>query len=101
MLNSPGGFLDIESFSDVPVAVEVRLGCRVTTLDSIAKLEAGSTLRLDRAAGETFDVFVGGIALASAEVVVVEGRLAIRITDLLLTSTPAENSAIAREAYGR
>ena len=85
-----GALLDIDSFADVPVALEVRLGCRPITLEAIAKLEPGAVLPLDRAAGETFDVFVGDLLLATAEVVIVEGVLAIRITDLYLTDAVAQ-----------
>ncbi len=86
---SQGALLDIDSFADVPVAVEVRLGCRPIALDAIARLEAGSIVPLDRAAGETFDVFIGELPLATAEVVIVDGKLAIRITDLYLTDASA------------
>jgi len=71
----------------------VRLGCKPTTLEAIAKLDLGQIVPLDRAAGETFDVFVGDLLLATAEVVIVETNLAIRITDLFLTATPAEAGA--------
>ena len=90
MSNFGSSLLEIDSFADVPVAVEVRLGCRPITLEDIAKLEAGSIVPLDRAAGETFDVFVGDLLLATAEVVIVEGSLAIRITDLFLTGAPTD-----------
>ncbi len=86
---SQGALLEIDSFADVPVTVEVRLGCRPITLEAIAKLEAGSIVPLDRAAGETFDVFIGELLLATAEVVIADGKLAIRITDLYLTDANA------------
>jgi len=53
----------------------------------MAKLTVGSTVPLDRAAGETFDVFVGGLLLGTAEMVTVDGQLAIRVTDLFLTAS--------------
>ena len=84
--------LDVDSLADVPVALEVRLGCRPITLEAIAKLEPGSIVALDRAAGETFDVFVGDLLLATAEVVNVDGILAIRITDLYLTDVLASSA---------
>ena len=83
--------LDIDCLSDVPVPLEVRLGCKTTTLQAIAKLEIGSTVPLDRAAGETFDVYVGDLHLGTAEVVIVDGRLAIRITDLFLIAAAPAN----------
>lgn len=90
-MNSFGSLLEIDSFADVPVAVEVRLGCRPITLEAIAKLEPGSVVPLDRAAGETFDVFIGDLLLATAEVVIVEGSLAIRITDLFLIGASSDS----------
>jgi flagellar motor switch protein FliN/FliY len=89
-----GALLEIDSFADVPVSLEVRLGCRPTTLEAIASLEPGAVVPLDRAAGETFDVFIGDLLLATAEVVIVEGVLAIRITDLSLTGSPAQPNSL-------
>jgi flagellar motor switch protein FliN/FliY len=86
---SADALLEIDSLADVPVTVEVRLGCRPITLEAVAKLEAGSIVPLDRAAGETFDVFIGELLLATAEVVITDGKLAIRITDLFLTDANA------------
>jgi len=92
-MNLAGGLLDIDSLADVPVALEVRLGCRPITLEAIARLEPGTVVTLDRAAGETFDLFIGELLLASAEVVIVEDNLAIRITDLFLSDDPADSAS--------
>ena len=91
-MNLTGALLDMDSFADVPVPVEVRLGCRPITLEAIAKLGPGSIVPLDRAAGETFDVFVGNLLIATAEVVIVDGKLAMRITDLDLSEPPAKGA---------
>ncbi len=91
-MNLTGALLDVDSLVDVPVPVEVRLGCRPITLEAIARLEPGSVVPLDRAAGETFDVFVGNLLLATAEVVIVDSALAMRITDLDLADAPAKGS---------
>jgi len=93
-MSVPGALLEIDSLADVPVALEVRLGCRPTTLSAIARLDIGSLVHLDRAAGETFDVFIGDLLLAAAEVVIVEGRLAIRITDLSMTASVNEPASV-------
>jgi flagellar motor switch protein FliN/FliY len=89
-MHTLGALLDIESLSDVPVTLEVRLGCKQTTLEGLAKLDVGHTVALDRAAGETFDVFIGDMLLATAEVVIIENQLAIRITDLFLVAATSE-----------
>lgn len=91
-MNRLGALIDIDSLADVPVGVEVRLGCKPTTLTAITRLGVGNTVSLDRAAGETFDVYIGDLLLGTAEMVTVDGQLAIRITDLFLTAAPAEAS---------
>jgi flagellar motor switch protein FliN/FliY len=63
------------------VTVEVRVGGRDLTLDELLQLEVGSIIALDRPAGETLEVRVGNISLASAEVMAIEDRMAVRITD--------------------
>ena len=71
----------IDAFSRLPVEIEVRVGGRDVTLDELLQLKVGSVITLDRAAGETLEVRVGNVCLASAEVVAIEDRLAVRITD--------------------
>jgi len=86
----------LDVFSDVPISLELRIGCRATTLDEIARLQPGATIALDRLAGESLDLYVGDLLLGSAEVVIVEDRLSIRITDIFLEPPAAmENSAAA------
>ena len=65
----------------MPVTAEVRVGRRDLTLDELLHLEVGSVIALNRPAGETLDLRIGNVALASAEVVAIEERLAVRITD--------------------
>jgi flagellar motor switch protein FliN/FliY len=70
-----------ERFEDLPVTVEVRIGSRNMAVEDVLRLEPGSVLVLDRNAGEMLDVLVGGVFLANGEAVVVEDRLAVRISD--------------------
>jgi|ERR1700682_4792864 len=78
----PDTLMDIDALGDVPVVVEVRLRGRAATLEEIARLEIGGTIPLGKPAGQALDVFAGNLLLASAEPVLVEDRLAIRITDI-------------------
>jgi flagellar motor switch protein FliN/FliY len=71
----------IDVFGRLPLTVEVRVGGRDLTLDGLLELEIGSIISLDRPAGETLEVRVGNVSLASAEIVALEDRLAVRITD--------------------
>lgn len=72
----------IDALEDIPTLVEARLGERMIDLQDIGRLQPGSVISLDHAAGETLSVYVGNVRLASAEVIVIEEKLALRITEL-------------------
>jgi flagellar motor switch protein FliN/FliY len=72
----------IDRFSDVVVAVEARLGERLMDFASLKNVAPGVVIPLHRVAGDTLDVYVGNVHFASAEVVVIEDRLALRITEI-------------------
>ena len=72
---------DIEQFSNIPVTVEARFHQRLMDLRDVLAIQPGAVISLDQAAGETLSVFVANVLLASAEVLVVEEQLAIRITE--------------------
>lgn len=84
---------ELDAFSDLTVPVEVRIGKCVMTVEEIAALRCGSTVPLDRSAGETMELMVGNLRLGMAEVVVNEDRLTVRITEFFLpglrTAAPA------------
>jgi flagellar motor switch protein FliN/FliY len=82
----------LDTMANLPVTVEVRIGKRVLPVSEIAGLGINATVTLDKPAGETLDVYVGNLRLASAEVVVIEDRLAVRITRLDLNEPPLANS---------
>jgi flagellar motor switch protein FliN/FliY len=69
--------------ADVPLKVEALLDRLSMNMRSVASLQCGSVLGLSRSAGDNVDLYVGGIRLASGEIVVIENTLAVRITDLL------------------
>jgi flagellar motor switch protein FliN/FliY len=69
--------------ADVPLRVEALLDRLTMNLRAVASLEEGSVLTLTRSAGDNVDLWVGGIRLASGEIVVIENALGVRITDLL------------------
>lgn len=72
---------ELDSFGDLTVPVEVRIGKCVMKVDEIAALECGSTVLLDRSAGETMELLVGNLRLGMVEIVVNEDRLAVRVTE--------------------
>lgn len=77
------GPLSIELLLDVPLTVTVELGRAERPIKDILALAPGSVVELDRLAGESVDVMVNGRLIARGEVVVVDDRFGIRITDIV------------------
>lgn len=67
--------------ANVPIDLEAELGRRMMTLRSILELRQGSVIRLPRSAGENIDILAGGHLLGSGEIVIIEERFGVRITD--------------------
>lgn len=77
---------DIDMIMDIPVQLSVELGRTRLTLKNILQLGQGSVVELDGLAGEPMDIFVNGYLIAQGEVVVVEEKYGIRITDIVTPS---------------
>src|ERR1700678_3215483 len=69
--------------ADVPLRVEALLDRLTINMRGVASLEPGAVVTLTRSAGDNVDLYVGGVKLASGEIVVIENTLGVRITDLL------------------
>jgi flagellar motor switch protein FliN/FliY len=78
---------DIDLIMDVPVQLTVELGRTRLTIKNLLQLGQGSVVELDGLAGEPMDIFVNGYLIAQGEVVVVDDKYGIRLTDII---TPAE-----------
>ena len=78
---------DIEMVLDIPVQLTVELGRTRIAIRNLLQLAQGSIVELDGLAGEPMDVLVNGCLIAQGEVVVVNDRFGIRLTDII---TPAE-----------
>jgi flagellar motor switch protein FliN/FliY len=68
---------------DIPVTLSMEVGRRRLTIRDLLKLSQGSVLELDRDAGAPMDVMVNGTLIAQGEVVVVNERFGIRLTDVV------------------
>ena len=68
-------------FANVPIDLEAELGRRMMTFDAILGLQEGSVIRLLRSAGDNIDILAGGHLLGSGEIVIIEERFGVRITD--------------------
>ncbi|MGA8055763.1 MAG: flagellar motor switch protein FliN [Burkholderiales bacterium] len=78
---------DIDLILDIPVHLTVELGRTKIPIRSILQLAQGSVVELDGLAGEAMDVLVNGCLIAQGEVVVVNEKFGIRLTDIV---TPSE-----------
>jgi flagellar motor switch protein FliN/FliY len=78
---------DIEMILDIPVQLTVELGRTRIPIKHILQLAQGSVVELDALAGEPMDVLVNGFLIAQGEVVVVNDKFGIRLTDIV---TPSE-----------
>ena len=72
---------------DIPVQLSVELGRTKLPIKQVLQLKPGSIVELDSVAGEPVDVLVNGYLIAQGEVVVVNGKFGIRLTDVV---TPSE-----------
>ena len=80
-----GDGLDLEQVFDVPVNIAAVLGKSSMSVAQLLKLGAGSVLELDRKVGEAIDIFVNNRLVARGEVVVVEDRLGVTMTEIIKT----------------
>lgn len=81
------GDVNIDVILDVPVTLSLEVGRTRLPIRSLLQLNQGSVVELERAAGEPLDVFVNGTLVAHGEVVVVNEKFGIRLTDVI---SPAE-----------
>nr|WP_298376072.1 flagellar motor switch protein FliN [uncultured Halomonas sp.] len=84
---SSGAVRDLEMIMDIPVKLTVELGRTRITIKQLLELAQGSVIELDGLAGEPMDILINGYLIAQGEVVVVDDKYGIRITEII---TPSE-----------
>jgi flagellar motor switch protein FliN/FliY len=75
--------VDLEMILDIPVTISMEIGRTQISIRNLLKLNQGSVVELDRLAGEPLDVLVNGTLIAHGEVVVVNEKFGIRLTDVI------------------
>jgi flagellar motor switch protein FliN len=78
--------VNLELILDVPVTIAMEIGRTSISIRNLLKLSQGSVIELDRMAGEAMDVMVNGTLIAHGEVVVVNEKFGIRLTDVISAS---------------
>jgi len=80
------GDVNLDLIVDVPVTLSMEVGRTAISIRNLLQLNQGSVVELDRVAGEPLDVFVNGTLVAHGEVVVVNEKFGIRLTDVISPS---------------
>lgn len=78
---------DLEAVFEVPVQISAVLGRATMPVHQLLKLGRGAVVELDRRIGEAIDIYVNNLLVARGEVVVVEDRLGITMTEIIKTRT--------------
>ncbi len=78
-----GENVNLEMVLDIPVTISMEIGRTQISIRNLLKLNQGSVVELDRLAGEPLDVLVNGTLIAHGEVVVVNEKFGIRLTDVI------------------
>jgi flagellar motor switch protein FliN/FliY len=87
--NSPANSsdeLNLDVILDVPVTLSMEIGRTQINIRNLLQLNQGSVVELDRFAGEPLDVLVNGTLIAHGEVVVINDKFGIRLTDVISLS---------------
>ncbi len=79
--------ISMDVILDIPVTISMEIGRTMINIRHLLQLNQGSVVELDRLAGEPMDVLVNGTLIAHGEVVVVNDKFGIRLTDVI---SPAE-----------
>ena len=82
----PGDSPNLDVILDIPVTISMEVGNTDITIRNLLQLNQGSVIELDRLAGEPLDVLVNGTLIAHGEVVVVNEKFGIRLTDVISPS---------------
>ena len=77
---------NLDVILDIPVTISMEVGNTSISIRNLLQLNQGSVIELDRLAGEPLDVLVNGTLIAHGEVVVVNEKFGIRLTDVISPS---------------
>lgn len=77
------GNITLDAVSDIPVQISVVLGKTSMQVNQLLKLGRGAVVELDRKVGEPIDIYVNNRLVARGEVVVVEDRIGVTMTEII------------------
>ena len=79
---------DIDAIYDIPVQISAVLGKSTMQVSQLLKLGRGAVVELDRKVGEAIDIYVNNRLVARGEVIVVEDRLGVTMTEIIKSDRP-------------
>ena len=86
-----GGDVKLDVILDIPITIAMEIGRTKLSIRNLLQLNQGSVVELDRLAGEPMDVLVNGTLVAHGEVVVVNEKFGIRLTDVISPADRIKN----------
>lgn len=89
--NKPNENTNLDMILDIPVSISLEIGRAKISIRNLMQLNQGSVVELDRLAGEPLDVLVNGTLIAHGEVVMVNEKFGIRLTDVISTAERVRN----------
>ena len=89
--NPSSGEVKLDVILDIPVTIAMEIGRTQLSIRNLLQLNQGSVVELDRLAGEPMDVLVNGTLVAHGEVVVVNDKFGIRLTDVISPADRIKN----------
>ena len=89
--NPSSGDVKLDVILDIPVTIAMEIGRTQLSIRNLLQLNQGSVVELDRLAGEPMDVLVNGTLVAHGEVVVVNDKFGIRLTDVISPADRIKN----------
>ena len=75
--------VDLDSISDIPVEISAVLGSCTMAVSQLLKLGSGAVVTLDRKVGEPIEIFVNNRLVAKGEVVIVENKIGVTMTEII------------------
>jgi flagellar motor switch protein FliN/FliY len=74
---------ELDNFRDIPLTISVELGRAKITVKDVLGYQVGSVVELHKLVGEPMEIYINGLLTARGEVVVVNERFGIRVTDVI------------------
>ena len=82
------GEVNLQSISDIPVEVSAVLGRTTMPISQLLKMGRGAVVKMDRKVGEPIDIYVNNRLVAKGEVVIVENRIGVTMTEMIKSELP-------------